>query len=303
MGDSEAALLGKPGSRAERQTTVLLAEIRSPTAAASAPDPRAGGALARTVEVLRQAAELSGGRVLQDSNSAVVALFSTPDAAAAAAARMHAYAETLPPTPQKPRVGIAFHAGPLAQRNEDVFGDTVDRALQLAGEAKDGQILTSHDTASILSPAIQSSVRPAGHVRLNGEDGELLLGELVWRNATNKIVSALGKAAGARVGLRLTCGGKALLRRRERDSVSLGRDADCDLSLGGGAVSRKHCTILRRDAAFVLRDHSSNGTFVTMRGQVEVRVLANELALVGSGCIALGQPADAAAQIVNFVCE
>jgi hypothetical protein len=40
-----------------------------------------------------------------------------------------------------------------------------------------------------------------------------------------------------------------------------------------------------------------------VRGQVEVRVLANELALVGSGCIALGQPADAAAQIVNFVCE
>jgi class 3 adenylate cyclase len=299
MGETEAAaLLGKPASRAERRTTVLLAEVRNSSEA----DPGAAGALARTVEVLRQAAELSGGRVLQDRKSAVVALFSTPDAAAAAA-RMHAYAETLPPTPRKPGVGIALHAGPVAQRNEDVFGDTVDLAVQLAGAAKDGQILISHDTASILSPAIQSSVRPADHVRLNGEDSELLLGELVWRNPTNQIVSALGKAAGARAGLRLTCGGKALLRRRERDSVSLGRDADCDLSIGGGAVSRKHCTIVRRDAAFVLRDHSSNGTFVTMRGQGEVRVLANELALAGSGCIALGQPANGAAQIVNFVCE
>src|SRR5688572_13299181 len=123
MGETEAAaLLGKPASRAERRTTVLLAEVRNSSEA----DPGAAGALARTVEVLRQAVELSGGRVLQDRNSAVVALFSTPDAAAAAAARMHVYAETLPPTPRKPGVGIAFHAGPVAQRNEDVFGDTVD---------------------------------------------------------------------------------------------------------------------------------------------------------------------------------
>ncbi len=304
MADSDAAVLDKQAARAGRQATVLLAEIRSPAAPAGTPAPSgATAALARCQEVLRQAAELSGGRVLHDRNQGVLALFSTPDAAAAAAARMHAYAETIPPTPEKPAVGIAFHSGPVGQRDADIFGDTVNLALQLAGEAANGQILTSHDTASNLSPAIQGSVRPSRRIRVKGRDGELLLGELVWRDATKQIVSAHAKATSARAALRLTCGGKTLMRRREGDSISLGRDPDCDVSLDGAAVSRKHCTIDRRDAAFYLRDHSTNGTYVTLRGQAEVCVKGNELALVTTGRIALGQPADQAVLFITFACE
>jgi class 3 adenylate cyclase len=298
MGESETAVKGQHGGRAARPTTVLFAEVRS-----SVPASAGSTTVQRTLEVLRQAAELSGGRVLHDRNNALLALFSTPDAAAVAAARMHAYSETLPPTPEKPAVGIAFHAGPVAQRNEDIFGDTVNLALQLVGETQNGQILTSHDTASNLSPAIQSSVRPARRIRVKGKEDELLLGELVWRNATNQLASAQAKVARSRAALRLTCGGKTLLRRREGDSISLGRDPDCELCVDGAAVSRKHCTILRRDAAFVLRDHSTNGTFVTVRGQREVCVKDKELALAGSGRIALGQSADVAAHVVTFVCE
>lgn len=291
MADSPAAVLDKHGARAARRTTVLLAEVRSTVE------------VGRYLEALRLAAELSGGRVLHDRNNALLALFSTPDAAAVAAARMHAYAETLPATPGKPPVGIAFHTGPVAQRDEEIFGDTVNLALQLVGESKNGQILTSHDTASSLSPAIQDSVRPARRIKVKGKDDELLLGELVWRNATNQIVSAQAKTARSRAALRLTWGGETLLRRREGDSISLGRDPDCELSIEGGAVSRNHCTILRRDAAFVLRDHSRNGTFVTPRAQAEVCVKDAELALAGSGRIALGQPADLAANVVMFTCE
>lgn len=296
-GSEAAAVLDTNGSSAARRTTVLLAEVRSP-----APSP-GGFAFKRWLEVLRQAAELSGGRVLHDRNSAVVALFSSPDAAAAAAARMHAYAETLPPAPGKPAVGVAFHSGPVAQRDQDIFGDTVNLALQLVSEAADGQILTSHDTASALSPAIQSAVRPARRMRLKGKDDELLLGELVWRNMTKQIVAAQAKAARPRAALHLAWGGKTLLRRREGESVSLGRDAACDVRLDGAAVSRTHCTIVRRDAAFFLRDHSSNGTFVTLRGQSEVRVKDKELSLMCAGRIALGQPADAAATPIAFNCE
>src|SRR5262245_60364565 len=280
-----------------RHTTVLLAEVRS--AAPAATDP----AVPSTLKVLRHAAELSGGRVLHDRNSAVLALFPTADAAAAASARMHAYTETLPPTPSRPGLGIAFHAGPVSQRNEDIFGDTVNLALQLASEAKIGQILTSQDTASSLNPAIQSSVRPARSIRIKGKGDELIMGELVWRNATQDIAAAQARSAGAQSVLQVSWRGKTVWRRREGDQILLGRDADCGLQVDGATVSRRHCTIFRYGTAFLLRDHSSNGTYVTLRGQPEVRVKEAELTLSSSGRIALGQPAEQAAHFVGFTCS
>ena len=272
---------------AARPTTVLCAEV------GGAPQD-AARSVNRYLQVLGQAATLSGGRVLHTHANGVLALFSTPDAAAAAAARMHTYTQTLPPEQPKLEVRIGFHAGPVGQRNEDIFGDTVNLALQLAGEAKDGQVLTSHDTASSLAPAVQGLVRPA-----RGKNCKLLLGKLEWQDAVHQIVSACGKPAAARAVLRLTYRGKVLVRRREADCVWLGRDANCDLSIDDGAVSRRHCTILRRDASFILRDRSTNGTLVTVVGQSEVHVHGRELPLGESGVIAFGQSGHS----VRYKCE
>jgi adenylate cyclase len=279
-----SALDGAAPPRA-RPTTVLFAEV---TGAPAAP----------TLDALGHAAALSGGRVLHRHATGMLALFSTPDAAAAAAARMHAYAQALPDVAEKPGVRIGFHTGPVGQRNEDIFGDTVNLALQLADQAKSGQILTSHDTASTLSPALQEMVRPSGHVRVQGK-GDLLLGELVWRKNMNNVVGASGAAV--RAVLRLTYGNKTVIRRREGDTVSIGRSMECDLPIDDINVSRRHCSIERRGAAFTLRDYSMNGTFVTIAGQVEVRV--SELPLGNSGTIALGQSASAGGPVVRYACE
>jgi adenylate cyclase len=260
-----------------RPTTVLFAEV-------------AGAPAARHLDVLGQAAELSGGRVLHRHATGVLALFSTPDAAAAAAARMHAYLRALPETEEQPGVRIGFHSGPVGQRKEEIFGDTVELALKLADQAKSGQIVTSHGTAASLSPALQGLVRPNGQVS-----------ELVWRDGVNSIISACGAAGATRAVLRLTYRGKVLVRRREGDVVAIGRDAECDLQIDDIAVSRRHCTIERQGSAFVLRDHSMNGTFVTIAGQTEVRV--TELPLARSGTISLGQSAAPGGQVVHYACE
>ncbi|HEV3011229.1 MAG TPA: FHA domain-containing protein [Burkholderiales bacterium] len=274
---------------AERPTTVLFAEV-------------SGAPAAQGLKVLGMAAELSGGRVLHQHANGVLALFSTPDAAAAAAARMHAYAQALPPADRKLDVRIGFHAGPVAQRNDDIFGDTVNLALLLAGEAKSGEILTSPDTASSLAPAVQELVRPARRMRVPGRSGELLLGELVWQDAVNQIVAARRTAAAARSVLRLAYRGKTLVRRRDGDTVSIGRDPECDLRVDQTPASRQHCAIERRGAAFVVRDHSTNGTFVTVAGQKEVHLHGQELALGKAGVFSLGQCIGAAEHFVHYVC-
>jgi adenylate cyclase len=276
VGNIGSTALGSAAPSRARPTTVLFAEVT-------------GGLAARTLEVLGQAAELSGGRVLHRHATGVLALFSTPDAAAAAAARMHAYAQAMVDAAEIPGVRIGFHSGPVGQRNADVFGDTVNLALELADQAKSGQILTSHDTASTLSPALQELVRPSGQVK-----------ELVWRESLASVVSACAAAGAVRGELRLAYRGQVLVRRREGDVVSIGRDPDCDVQVEDISVSRRHCSIERRGAAFTLRDHSMNGTFVTI-GPTEVR--AGELPLGSSGTIALGQPASAGGLVVQYSCE
>jgi len=276
---------------AARPTTVLCAEV------GGAPQD-AAQSVQRYLQVLGQAATLSGGRVLHTHANGVLALFSTPDAAAAAAARMHTYAQTLPPEQPKLEVRIGFHAGPVGQRNDDIFGDTVNLALKIAEEAKDGQILTSHDTASSLAPGVQELVRPA-----RGNKCELQLGKLEWQNAVNQIVSARNTSSRPRAVLRLSCRGTAVVRRREGDTALIGRDPECDLRVDGIAVSRRHCAILRRDAGFVLCDQSTNGTYLTVAGHSEVHVHARELPLGRAGVIALGESAIATDVVVRYACE
>ena len=49
----------------------------------------------------------------------------------------------------------------------------------------------------------------------------------------------------------------------EKDSVTIGRDADCDISIDNVAVSRNHAGITLSDGEYVLEDlQSGNGTFV-----------------------------------------
>jgi class 3 adenylate cyclase len=123
---------------------------------------------------------LSGGRVLNKRDAEMIAVFATADAAAAAAARMQIYSQTIP---QKFAVRAAFHTGPVSQRGKEIFGDTVNLALRLVDEAKAGQVVTSGDTAQSLSPAVQESVRPLRSMTVQGTDRSLMVGKFIWRRA------------------------------------------------------------------------------------------------------------------------
>jgi adenylate cyclase len=273
----------------KRHTTVLFAEAR-------------GADAARYVEVLGQAAELSGGRVLNTRHNGVLALFATANAAAAAAARMHTYAQTLLPLPERTALRIGFHAGPVGQRDHDIFGDTVNLALRVADQAKDGQVLVTHDTASSLSPALQNLVRPSGHVTASGSVDSILIGELAWRDALPQITATRDVDAEPRTVLEVRHGASSVVRRRQGDSVLIGRDEQCDVVVEAAHASRRHCTIVKRGGSLILCDTSSNGTFVTPQGGSEIHVRSGEISVAMSGCISVGQPTASSAALVRYRC-
>jgi predicted component of type VI protein secretion system len=65
-------------------------------------------------------------------------------------------------------------------------------------------------------------------------------------------------------------------------------------------ASRQHCTIERRQELFVLRDHSTNGTYVTVEGEAELAVRRSEFHLRKRGWISFGQPRATGVEVVEF---
>jgi class 3 adenylate cyclase len=290
-----------------RQTTVLFANVTGSTKLyEAAGDALAAEAIGRCLEKLRLSAEATGGRVVKTMGDLVMALFSNPDAAASAAARMQVAIESLPALGDiKLGVRIGFHAGRVIQGSNDIHGDTVNVAYQLHEQAKSGQVLTSDETASLLTQLLRNSTRLLYSVSVKGKAGDVALCELVWRQSPDitDLPAAMSVQCTPLVRLRLSYLGRDIARRRGGESLMIGRDAACELVVADTKASRQHCTIERRQDKFVLRDHSTNGTFVTVVDEMEVVLLREEFPLRKHGCIAFGQPRASTSDIVEYFCE
>ena len=288
-----------------RETTVLFAAIVGAGALRDkAGDKVAHEALERCQFRLGQAAASCGARLMKSTADKVMVLAATPDAAADAASAMHLAMEKLPKTAEiKLAVGIGFHFGPVVQKGDEVFGDTVNLAARLCEHAGSAQIITTEWTAKLLSPLYRAWLRRLEAMQIKGRSDETALCELVWRadeNATALVRHRLEDERPDHVALRLTYRGRILERRREKDAVSIGRGEECGIVVADQNASRQHCTIERRQDIFVLRDHSTNGTFVTVQGDAEMAVRRSEVSLRRHGWIAFGQPRGPGVEVVEF---
>ena len=290
-----------------RQATVLFADVSGSTKLyETAGDVAAHAAIARCLEKLKAATEAAGGRVVKTIGVEVMAVFPTADAAGGAAAEMQAAIAALPAVnEQRLGVRIGFHCGAVIQRDEDFFGDTVNLAARLVEQAVKGQILTSQETADALGPLFRTWTRQLYPIEVKGKAEPVVLCELVWNQATDmtSVAGARSTQRPARSALRLVYRGKELVRRRESESITLGREDGCDLAVLEDKTSRRHCTIERRQDKWVLKDHSTNGTFVTVEGDIEVLLQREEFTLRKRGWICCGQARDETDEPVHYVCE
>ena len=290
-----------------RETTVLFADVSGSTKLyETVGDAAAHEAIARCLERLREAADMSGGRLVKTIGDEVMVLFPRPDAAAMAAARMQVAMEELPAVGgTKLGLRVGFNAGPVIQRDNDVFGDTVNLASRLVDQAGKGQIITSAETAAQLGPLYRSWIRQLYAIQVKGKSEEVALAEIVWRfdQHTTKVASAAPPPRSGRTVLRLRYVGKETVRRRETESITLGRGEDCGLAILDERASRHHCTIERRSDKWILKDHSTNGTWVTAEGESEIVLQREEYTLGKHGWIAFGQTRAEAVEVVEYFCE
>lgn len=294
------------GEQLERETTVVFADVLGGAdLIAKAGDAAAVATLAACIAHLKKAAEGCGARVINRSADKLMILLPAPDAAADAAAAMHGAMDTFPQTGDiKLTLGVGFHHGPVTQKDNEVWGDTVNLAAQLVEQAANGQIITTRETATHLSPLYRAWMRKLYSIDIKGRSGQVALCELVWRADDNATLFAKNRnTRQATTTLTVVYRDTTIVRRRDRDSVTIGRDAHCGITIADDQASRLHCTIERRQDKWFLIDHSTNGTYVAVDGAEEVLVQREEFTLTGRGRIACGQPSVSTKEIVGFTVE
>ena len=292
----------------KRETTVLFADlIGAANLYTAAGDAAAGEAIAKCLEKLKKAAASCGGRLVKTTTSdKVMVLVATPDAAADTADAMHTAVDELPALKgTRLALGIGFQFGQVTQQDDDIFGDTVNLASRLVEQAANGQIITTEETGKRLAPLYRAWMRKLYAVEIKGRAEEVALCELVWRADDNATAYAYSRAAEgpAKVVLTLKYRDRKIVRRREKELITIGRDENCGLVVADSEASRQHCTIERRKDKYVLSDQSANGTFVTIEGEKEVELQREDFTLRKHGWISFGQPRAQAIEIVEFYCD
>jgi adenylate cyclase len=258
------------------------------------------------LNLLKRIVDEFDGRVIKTIGDELMCTFPDADSAAQAAAEMQDRLDKRPPVGGvKLTIRIGFQFGPVLEENDDVFGDTVNVAARMVGLAKGGQIITTSDAISALSAYLRANTRSLDALAVKGKQEEINVHEVFWQESDDvTMLSGRLQTALPAGGLKLVHGGREIRLDEHKTAVSLGRDAQNDIVIADKMASRIHARIERRRGKYVLVDQSTNGTYVTVRGDTEMQLKREEFILRGSGTICFGHAARAGAtETVEFHCE
>jgi hypothetical protein len=207
-------------------------------------------------------------------------------------------------TPPNFTIRIGMHFGSCILEGGDVFGDAVNVAARMAGIAKGSQIITTQDTAAVLSPAIRSSTRHLDRIPIKGKSEDVDIFEVIWQadDVTRMATGLLAQGANKLASLRLRYHTEIMDLDQDMNVVILGRGQKADMVVNDSMASREHARIECRRGKFILTDMSTNGTYVeTQEGPSYLR--REDIVLTGQGKIALGRDLGEATEYVVFDCQ
>ena len=232
-----------------------------------------------------------GGRVIKTIGDEVMCVLPDADSGCLAATDMQIKITELPAVSNVKRaIRVGFHAGPVIEENNDVFGDTVNLAARMAGVAKAMQIITTRATVELLSPMLRKSSRSIASLSVKGKGDDVEVCEIIWQGEDElTTMASISAAASSLATLRLQYGPTELVLDKSNASIVLGRDAGCEVAIADRMASRHHARIERRRDKYFLIDQSTNGTYVVFAGEAEIALRREEVMLRGTGRIAFGR--------------
>lgn len=277
------------------ELTIIFADVcRSTQLFEQYGDVKAREIISTCLSALSQIVRKYGGETIKTIGDEVMCTLPTADAGVHAACDMQRRVTSdLTLTRYNISIRIGLHFGSVLCENNDVFGDAVNVAARMAGLAKGQQIVTTQSTAQKVDASAEIDVRSLGKTRVKGKLMPIEIVDVLWQEDTSNVttVSAALKIddmpVRAKVAMRY--GGRALELKDISPPFMMGRDRQNDLIIDDEWVSRNHASIEYRKGYFVLIDSSTNGTYLKIDGDEEIRVHRDEVHLRKHGIISLGQ--------------
>jgi len=274
-------------------------------------DARAREMVGRSLDIMREATEASGGEVIKTMGDEVMSTFVSADDAMTAAKQMQERISTAPELDHDAghvMIRIGCHFGPVVREQRDVFGSAVHTANRMTSQAKARQIITTMSTVKKLSSDWQAMARQIDIATVRGKADEVVLFEVLWQpdEATSMLptVPWSSEKSSAKRRLSLRCQGQEVAVGAGRKSATLGRAEENDVVVKGNLISRIHARIEATRDRFTLIDESTNGTFVQTSSGEEVFVRRDSMTLTGEGVIGLGKVAQPGTSLaIHYVVE
>ena len=255
-------------------------------------DTQAKSMIDECIALMRAITSQYGGRVVKTIGDEVMCVLPDADSGCLAAMDMQLKISAMPAVSGVQRaIRAGFHAGPVIEENNDVFGDTVNLAARMAGLAKGTQIMTTRATVEQLSTLLKSGTRQIAALSVKGKGDDVEVCEVIWQASDEMTMATPSILAAARpVVLWLKHGAQEQELVQANAGIVLGRDAACQIVITDRMASRQHARIERRRDKFFLIDQSTNGTYLVVTGEPEISLRREEVMLRGNGQIAFGHP-------------
>jgi len=254
-------------------------------------DAIAHAAIDGCLDALKKVTTHFGGRTVKTIGDEIMSVFPSAEAVCQAAMEMQWRVAELPSVGnERLAIRIGYHFGAAVERDDDVFGDSVNVAARITEIANGEQIITSAQSLEGLPLQLSSYARHLWPVTVKGRSEPVDLFEILWNGGSDATVtmSAHFEPERVPVRLRLLFQGTEVIVDPGRPVVSIGRDPSNELVVDAPNTSRVHARVEWRMDKFVLVDLSTNGTYVQSAEEQEMNLRREEFILNGNGVISLG---------------
>lgn len=270
-------------------------------------DAKALEAINGCIGMLRDVTTEFGGRTVKTIGDELMAVFPDAEGACLAVIEMQWRMQALPPVGnERIVIRIGMHYGAAVEREDDVYGDTVNLASRLSELAKGAQIITSGQTLDALSAALAGGARHLWPIQVKGKAEPVDVYEIMWDSSGDATVTLSAQFMPPKIPLRLKLyyRGAETLVGPDKPLANIGREASNDVVVDDRNASRVHARVEWRRDKFVLSDLSTNGTFVMSDTDIEMSLRREEHILDGNGTISLGHSHRVGPRnCVEFYCE
>ncbi len=277
-----------------KPVSILFADIsKSSTIYETMGDQAAQEAIEKILNLLSDVTHQFTGDVIKTVGDAVICIFDSTDNAICAAKSMQQKiicglqdASHLPPI----NIHIGIHNGPVVIDKGDIFGDAVNITARVADYANPRQIVATRAVIESLSENSNHQKKYLSKITAENISGKIELFEIILEDLKMTMIIDSQKLSEILCSkLYLKKDGQELIIDAQKPMISIGRDDYNDIVIHYSWISRTHAYIENRNGIFMVKDKSSNGTYIHPVDSEPVFIKKGEHPITGQGSIVFGR--------------